>query len=173
MRREFGRFASGLLLLLLLWPQSAQAQLLLNFNPAGQSGTQGTTLTFNATLENIGTDPIFPVFLNGAEASLTGNGLMLDTSPFFQNAPLSLNSGETWTGDIFTVAIAPTALPGNYTGSFTVVGGPDDMTQNDLLTQNFQVTVLPATSVPAPGALVTALVGIMSATAEGLRRRRK
>ena len=44
-------------------------------------------------------------------------------------------------------------LPGDYFGSFTIQGGPDDVTVDDLATQNFQISI---SSVPEPssGALL-------------------
>ena len=130
MRRLLALFAPIILFALLSWPRTAHAQLIFNLNPAGQQGSQGTTLTFNATLENSGNAPLF---LNGDIGSLTGNGLTLDTSLFFQNAPLSMNVGDTWSGDIFTVAIDPLALSGDYTGSFTIIGGIDGSAQDNLV----------------------------------------
>src|ERR1700685_4117309 len=61
-------------------------------NPTLLEGVPGTTLTFGGTL----TDLDFvddPVFYNGAGINLTGfDPTDEDTSPFFANAPLFLDS---------------------------------------------------------------------------------
>lgn len=167
MKRQLGWVMLCALLALLFWPLSSHAQLIFNLNPAGQQGNQGTMLTFNATLENIGNDPLF---LNGDNAFLNGNGLTLDTSPFFQNSPLSMNSGDIWTGDIFTVAIAQSVIPSDYVGSFTIVGGLDPAAQVDLATQNFLVTVSPTSAVPEPTSFAFFLVAGLSVGTLALSR---
>jgi len=121
-------------------------QLLLNLNPAGRSGLPGTSLTFNATLINSGTDTLF---LNCAEVSGLPSDLTPDVIPFFLNAPTLLIGGATWTGDILTVGISAHAAANHYVGSLDIIGGPDNMGQDTLVTQFFQVTVVPEPSVYA------------------------
>ena len=139
----------------LLGMQTAHAQLLFSLNPAGQTGMPGTTLTFNATLINAGASV---VFLNGASTIVPGAGLFLDPNPFFNNFPLSLASGESFTKDIFSVSLDPAVLPGDYTGSFTIIGGSDSSALDDLATQNFLVSVQANhTMVPGRAPLLASL----------------
>lgn len=104
----FRTLIAAIAALLLLGAPRANAGLLFSLNPAGQQGSPGTTLVFNATLTNTGVDE---VWLNGDGISLSSPLLSLDDTLFFANTPLSLAGAESWTGDIFTVKIDP-GLPG-------------------------------------------------------------
>jgi hypothetical protein len=154
---------SLLLGLLLLWPSLTQAQLMLLLSHANQAGTAGSTLAFSGRLSNLGTSPLF---LNGDTFTLEGSGLTLDDTPFFDNAPLSLDAGATYLGPLFDVQIASDAPGQTASGSFTILGGPEDTSQINLATAQFGVSV-----VPEPGALAF-LVGTL-VLAVGFRRTRK
>jgi F0F1-type ATP synthase membrane subunit c/vacuolar-type H+-ATPase subunit K len=132
-----------IVVLLLLCSRAAQAQLLFDLNPASQAGNPGTSVTFSATLTNAGLDT---VWLNGTSSTGLAPGLTLDPTPFFNDFPFFLISGDAATADIFTVAIDNTVAPGNYFGSFSILGGADPNAEDLLATQNFQVTVVPETS---------------------------
>jgi hypothetical protein len=150
--------------LFLMRTASAQAQLILNLNPAGLSGFPNTTLTFNATLINSGTDTLF---LNGAGVSGLPPDLTPDIFPFFLNAPASLLGGDTWTGDILTVGIGANAVANDYVGSLEIVGGLDNTAQDSLASQFFLVTV-----VPEPGNLSLLMGTAVLGTGLLVRRRR-
>ena len=66
--------------------------------------------------------------------------------------------------------------PGDYFGSFTLQGGPDDVTVNDLATENFQITVPGASSVPEPSTFSLVLSALLTFSTLGIirsvRRRR-
>lgn len=161
------RGAALLALVCLMSLRPAQAQLLLNFNPANQTGPPGGTVTFNATLINAGTDPLF---LNGADFAGLGDGLTVDITPFFNNSPLSLAGGEQWTGDVFNIEISSSASPGVFFGTFRVLGGPNDTDQAPIASQNFLVAV----SAPEPGTMalvVPVLFGGLFLGRKGIRRR--
>ena len=151
----------------LLGMQGARAQALFSLNPASQTGKPGNTLTFNATIINVGTDILY---LNGVNSSGLTPGLTLDSTPFFNNFPFFLNGGDATTSDIFTVLIDNNVSAGNYFGSFTITGGADPNAQEILATQNFQVTVAPS-AVPAPSALLTIALGILPGMGFLLHRR--
>ena len=154
-----------LLLLMAVGKQQARADLLFSLNPAALSGLPGDTLTFNATLTNTGIDP---VYLNGDIAGVSASGLSLDDRSFFNNFPLFLLSGDAVTSDLFTVSIDPSVLSGDYTGTFTIVGGADAFAQDSLAQQNFLVSV---TTVPETG--WTCLLGSAIMFSAGLLNRRK
>lgn len=158
-------------LLLLGSVTTARAQLSLTFTDTLLTGAPGTTLTFAATLLNTG---VTELFLNSDNFSLTGAGLTLDDTPFFTNVPSSLASGAFFTGPIFDVVLAPTALPGNYTGTFTVLGGASSTASDTLASENFQVNVvLPQQGIiPEPGVGILLAAGTLSWLGTALRRRR-
>jgi hypothetical protein len=119
------------------------------------------TLTL-ATPYEIGPQPLFYFYgtisytstdavnnFNAGE-NLTGDlpvldaGLILDDSPFLNNAPLTMSLGDTWTGLLFTVAAPPYGAGSNfYTGSFSILGGGDPSDQGVLATDDFNVQVTP------------------------------
>lgn len=145
---------------------AAYAQVSLQIQPSPQSGNPGSLLSYNGTVTNLGTAE---VFLNSGVYSLAGTGLTLNESPFFNNFPLSLTSGQTFTGILFTVQIGTSAAPGLYNGTFTIQGGLTDTTFDNLVTQNFSVGVNGAAPEPATVSLL--LLG--GATLATVARRRK
>jgi hypothetical protein len=147
----FSRLLAAVAALCLLGAPRADAQLLFGLNPAGQQGAPGTALTFNATLTNSGAAT---VWLNGDNSSISSLLLTLDDTPFYTNAPLYLASGDSWTGDIFSVGIDPSTPPGAYFGTFSIVGGADSSAQDILATQNFEVDVVPEPAFYQLGALL-------------------
>lgn len=134
--------------------ESAYAQTSLVITPSTLAGLPGDTLTYQATLANLGTDE---VFLNADTFNLIGANLTLDDSPFFENFPLSMLGGETFTGNLFTVNIGA-ANPGLYNGSFTILGGATDTAMNALATGNFGVQVNASAPEPATGLLILGAV---------------
>lgn len=131
------------------------------------SGVSGTTLTFDATLTNLTSSPIF---LNG-DTSTTGSlNLTVSDNPFLNNAPLSLASGAS-SGPfaIFTVTIAPGTLPGAYSlNGFTILGGLSGSDFNPIGSANFTVDVL--SPVPEPGTMLLVGSGLVGLA---IRLRRK
>ena len=146
-------------LLLLSSPASADTLNLVLTN-ALQTGTAGSTFSFEATVSapggNTGT-----IFLNGDSFNLD-SPLVLDDSGFF-GFPLSLDPGDSFTGTLFTVGVPSGTLPGLDSGFLTIQGGPDGGTLDDLSTAGFQVNVAGPSAVPEPGSALlfaTGLVGI-------------
>src|ERR1035437_7396796 len=116
---------------------TARADLIFNLTPPMLSAPPSGTVEFTGTLTNTG---IADVFLNGDVSVLPYLTLMLDDSPFFANSPLSLAAGGgLYSGPFFDVIVDPGAVPGTYTGSFTIQGGADSSTFNNLASQNFQI----------------------------------
>ncbi len=153
----------------------AQAQLVLNLAPPIQSGTSGSTLLFSGTLSNPTTST---VFLNGDSDTFSAPGLTLDASPFFNNAPDSLSAlnggSDTYAGGFFSVLIGPSALPGTYAGTFSVVGGADGNAQMTVASEPFFVTVSPSAG-PVPevsSAVSCGLLLCLSGAVLAVRRRK-
>ena len=64
-----------------------------------------------------------PIFLNTASGSLSSADLDFDFTNYFVLVPRILNAGDSFSGAIFSVSVSPSAVPGDYFGSFTVQGG--------------------------------------------------
>jgi hypothetical protein len=147
----------------------ASADVIFTLTPSALPAQPGGTASFTGTLENTGSSV---VFLNGDLFSVPDFPLLtIDDSPFFNDAPLFLNpNGDSYSGAFFNILVDPSTPTGPYTGSFTIQGGADSNTFDDLATQNFEVDVgstSPPTNTPEPGslsltAMTLALLGLTS-----------
>jgi hypothetical protein len=135
-----------MVLLFLLAPISMSASLLFSLDSPIQTAGPGATLSFTGTLFN---NDVVDVYLNAASSDLPYSEQSVDYTDFFTLVPLSLSPGESYNGPIFDVAITNAATPGDYFGSFTIQGGPDDVTVDDLATETFQISI-PNSSAPEP-----------------------
>ena len=134
--------AVGFLLLML---RTAWGGVIFNLTPSALTTSPGGTVEFTGNLTNTGSTV---VFLNGDAAGALPLILTLNDSPFFADAPLFLAAnGGSYSGPFFDVTVDPAALPSIYGGSFTIQGGADSSTFDNLATQDFQVTV---TATPEP-----------------------
>ena len=123
-------------------------------------GVFGSSVTFSGTLQNSSGQE---VFLNGAGGNLSYSELTLDVTPFFTFTPLSLLDGQSYAGELFSVAISSVAIPGDYGGAFIVQGGLDAFTFDILALQDFQVTV--SDPIPEPTSVILlggGLLGIIT-----------
>lgn len=130
----------------------------LNLTSPVESAAAGSTVSFSATVSapdtNGGT-----VFLNGDSFDVT-SPLVFDDSGFLLNFPLSLDPGDSFSGELFSFAL-PSDLPaGQYIGSFEIVGGADGGAQDVLSTVDFQVNVAGAPTVPEPESLMLLAAGL-------------
>ena len=123
-----------------------------------QTGTAGSTVSFLATASAPGTNG-GTEFLNGDSFNVS-SPLTLDDSGFLFNFPLSLDPGDSFSGELFSFAL-PSDLPaGQYIGSFEILGGADGAFDT-LSTVNFQVNVGPTVSaVPEPESLMLLAAGL-------------
>ncbi len=143
---------------------SSRADLLLQLTHDSQIANGATPILFSGTLTNNGSTSLF---LNGSDYSSLGNALEIDDSSFLLNAPASLAPNATWTGSLFTAKLNADVPLDVYEGTFNVIGGTSTDDRLTLASAGFRVT-----TVPAPGSLVTALIGIVPGVLL-LRRRRK
>ena len=144
------------LLSLLLTGTSAMASALtLTFTTPFQTAASGDQLSFEATVNNTGTSP---VFLTGDSATL-GGAFLLDDTPFLINFPLFMNSAETYTGELFTVTVLPGTLAGLYSGVFQILGGSGDSSQDIVGSAEFNINV-DSQPVPEPSSLILLLIGM-------------
>jgi hypothetical protein len=122
-----------------------------------QDGTvlPGGMVDFDATITNISSGTLF---INGDEFSAAFPLLLDDTNfviYFLLGPPVSLDSGQTLTDvDVFTITVDPSALAGDYGGSYGFTGGADEFATDDLGSADFDVVVSsPAVTTPEPGTL--------------------
>jgi hypothetical protein len=142
--------------LVALFATSAHAQLTVNLLLPSQSGPHGGTVTYDATLTNSGGGALD---ITGSSFTIIGApaGLNLDDSPLFGNFPATFMAGDSFTAALFNLFIgdAATIPAGTYFGDFTVE------TTAGNTTQNWQLTVVPASSAPEPTSLVLLLTGTL------------
>jgi hypothetical protein len=100
---------------------------------------------FYATITN---DTTQAIYLNGDSYSVS-SPLTLDDTPFNNNAPFSLNGGQS-SGEIelFDVSLPALTAAGTYGGLFSIVGGYGSSDALVLSNSNFAVTVSGPTQVP-------------------------
>ena len=113
------------------------------------SATAGSSITVEASLTNIAsTDTIF---LNADSWATASPFLSIDDTPFFTNAPLTLDPGaSTGTVALFSVLIDPNTPIGTYDfNSFSIFGGIDGSASDALGGATFSVAVNSA-HVPEP-----------------------
>jgi hypothetical protein len=145
----------------LLAGTAANADTVLTLLSPNQIGL-GTLYTFDATVTNTG---VSTVYLNGDFFLGDFPPLTYDDSGF-NNFPLYLNPGDSFTGELFTVTTPPYGPGSNYyTGSFEFLGGSDVYAQDTLATANFDIDV-----IPEPSSFVLLLTG-MAVLAGTFRRR--
>jgi hypothetical protein len=141
----------------------------ITFSPNAQTSSQGSSVTFSGTIENIGSQT---VFLNGDSISLLAPGVTADDSDFLFNAPPSLSPGGIWTGAIFQLDVGADTPPGAYNGSFTVIGGANSSTFDILGSGLFQLKVVSGSPVPDASSTWVLLLLALAATF-GLRPLRR
>jgi hypothetical protein len=133
--------------------------LLIALDSPVLTGAPGQTVRFFGTITNTTANT---VFLNGDNFNLSVLPLsVIDDSPFFLNAPLTLDGGGT-SGDIelFDIAIPIPFSAGSYDGMFEVVGGADTNDGNTVGGASFTVQVQPAGGAPEPSTAVLLLAGL-------------
>lgn len=171
MKHLFSLFAcTALFGLALLAPAPAQANTItITLDNPTLIGTPGQTLQFFGTLGNSsGAEQ----FLNGFNGTILAPQFLVDTLPFFMNAPLSLPAGDvTPSLHLFDVMIPNNAVAGIYGGSFSLIGGATFDAQDLIGDGTFQVKV-DGNVVPEPEAKLVLALGMAALSALYLRRRR-
>jgi hypothetical protein len=182
LEQKMKRFSNLLVLAItiagfLLASTAARADTTLTLIPSSQNGT-GPTFIFDATVNNTGYSTVFlnGDFISGGVPLLTYVGQpppYLDDSDFLNYYPYSLDPGESFSGELFIVFTPPYGSGSNYyTGTFEILGGIDDIAQDDVASANFDITVTGGASdefVPEPSSLVLLLTG-MAGLAGTIRR---
>lgn len=137
----------------LLMPSLALADTLtLSLSNPVQSSTSGSTVTFDATVSASSANTA-PIFLN-SDSFTIDSPLTLDDTDFF-SFPLSLNPGGSYTGALFIITLPSGLIPGDYTGSFEILGGANGSALDTLATTGFQVN-----ATPEPGTMPLLATGL-------------
>jgi hypothetical protein len=123
----------------------AHADAILTFTPDTLVLTPGGTVEFDGTLTNTGTTDLY---LNSDSFLHSYSDLTIDDSPFIFNEPMFLSAGDSYTGAFIDVTADAARLAGSYSGMYTIQGGTDSDTFDNLATANFTVDVVSA--VPEP-----------------------
>ncbi len=155
---------------LLLGSSLARADAItLTISSPFQTGGQGDVLDFYATVTN--NSATQTVYLNGDAPTIeepatypTSPGLVLDDSPFLDNYPFTLapmgQSGDSYSGLLFTVAIQPGTPYALYTGDFEILGGHYSSSEQFVIgSADFDVAVSP--EPPTWEMLAMALMGLL------------
>lgn len=150
---------SPLFVLFVMFTASALADTItLTLSNAFETGMPGSTVNFIATASAPLTNGA-TVFLN-SDSFNVASPLVMDDSGFFNNFPLSLDPGGSYTGELFAVDV-PLSASGVYSGYFEILGGADGDALNVLATVPFQVNVAAQGVVPESSSLVMVAIGAL------------
>ncbi len=132
-------------------------------DPTGYVVYTGGSLTFDATVSAPVSNGA-PVFLNGDSFNVTAP-ITLDDSDFFNDFPLSLAPGTSFTGDLFVLTVPPNSPFGTFLGTFTLEGGPNGGSSSTLGTVSFDLI-----TTPEPSSIVLSLTGMVGLAWAGFKR---
>jgi hypothetical protein len=129
---------------------AARADLTASLSSSVKNSASGQTLVFCGTLVNTSTTD--ELFLNNMQYTLGGSPgcFVAGTNAFFANVPGILNPGETYTGELFSVALSGAAPAADYSGTVTMQGGSDIFAANNLAAAAFTV-LSPSVTIVATG----------------------
>jgi len=154
-----------------VWPvRLAHADAILDLTPATLSTAPGGTVQFSGTLTNTGADDLF---LNGDVIILSYPDLTVDDSPFFINSPPFLLPGGSYVGPFLDVTADATTIPGSYSGSYTIQGGADSNTFDNIAEQDFTVEVSSSVVVPEPNSATLSTVELSCIVVGSFIRRKR
>jgi hypothetical protein len=142
-----------------------RADATLTFTPSTLDIVAGGTVEFDGTLTNTGDTDLY---LNGDSFLLSFPDLNVDDSPFFFDGPTFLAAGDSFTGAFIDVTAGATILSGSYSGTFTIQGGTDSNTYDDISTEEFTLDV--GSPVPEPNPFLLLASGMAMLAFAGLRR---
>ena len=134
---------------------AARADAILTFTPSTLSTAAGGTVEFDGTLTNTGT---YDLYLNSDAVSPLSPGLTADDSPFIFDGPTFLSAGDSYTGAFIDVTADAATPSGSYSGTYTIQGGADGDSFDDIVTENFTLDV--GSPVPEPNPFLLLATGL-------------
>jgi len=148
--------------------EAARADATLTFTSSTLSIAAGGTVEFDGTLTNTGTDDIY---LNGDVVILNYPDLIVDDSILYIDAPLFLSAGDSYSGAFFDVTADAATPAGSYSGTYTIQGGADGDTFDDIATVDFTVDVGSTSTTPEPSPFLLMATGLAMIAVVRMRRR--
>jgi hypothetical protein len=146
---------------------AARADAILTFTPSTLDTVAGGTVEFDGTITNTGDADLY---LNGDSFSLPYPDLSIDDSAFIFGAPLFLSPGDSYIGPFIDVTADGSILSGSYSGTYTIQGGADSNTFDDIATEDFTVIIDSITPTPEPTPVLLLATGLMMLAVVSLRR---
>ena len=134
---------------------ATHADAVLTFTPSTLSTASGGTVEFDGTLTNTGA---YDLYLNGDTISPLFPGLTVDDSPFIFFGPMYLAAGDSFTGAFIDVTADAATPSGSYNGTYTIQGGTDSNTFDDIATADFTLDV--GSPVPEPNPILLLVTGL-------------
>ena len=136
----------------------AYADAIMTFTSSAINTVAGGIVEFDGTLTNTGTSDLY---LNGDVVILNYPDLTVDDSPFFADSPLFLSPGGFYSGAFIDVTADAETLFGSYSGSYTIQGGANSNTFNDIATTDFAINIDPSTITPEPNPFLLQISGLL------------
>jgi len=162
------RIRSGIYALVIAMASAgiARADAVLTFTPSTLYTVAGGTVEFVGTLTNTGT---YGLYLNDDVVSPLSPGLTADDSPFIFFGPTFLAAGDSFTGAFIDVTADIVTPSGSYSGTYTIQGGADSYTFDDIATADFTLDVGSPVPEPTPFLLLATGLAILAVVSQ--RRR--
>jgi hypothetical protein len=156
-----------------LTPQTAFADTitLTLDTPVRNVTVDGGDLIFSGTIAALGSNSNTQ-FFNGDFFTFTMDPSLfsIDDSAYFNNV-FSLAPGASYTGELFTLTLLNGLTPGNYSGTFDLLGGTDIFAFDTLASTTFQANVLsPDAVTPEPSSFLLLATGMLAAAVVVMRR---
>jgi hypothetical protein len=129
----------------------SHASVTMALAPSIQNSAAGQSLVFYGTLANTSTTD--EVFLNTVQLVMSGSdpaAAVTGSNTFYANVPGILEPGESYTGELFSVALIGSAPAIDYGGSVTLQGGTDIFAASNLGSEPFTL-LSPAVTILASG----------------------
>lgn len=132
-------------------PKAALADVTIQFaNNGAISSAPGTSVSINGTISNLATSSA--IFINSVSglsvipsnnlATSSAYSITIDqSSSAMSYVPMTLNASSQYQGALVKLTISGNAAPGDYMGTYSLLGGNSNSSADVLATQYFILTV--------------------------------